>query len=161
MLKVLFICCCSQKVFLVVSHPFLDSNPFSFLFFSFFFFFFFLSSLLHLFTFTMAKKKSKQGEGINAKLSLAIKSGKYVLGYKSTRKALRSGEAKLVILASNTPTLRKSELEYYALLSKTLVEHYKNDNIALGTAVGRYHRVGVLAITDPGDSDIIMSLAPQ
>lgn len=59
------------------------------------------------------------------------------LGYKSTLKTLRTGKAKLVVLASNTPALRKSEIEYYALLSKTLVEHYKGDNIALGTACGK------------------------
>ena len=81
-----------------------------------------------------------------------------VLGYKMTLKALRSGKAKLVILASNTPPLRKSEIEYYALLSKTLVEHYKGDNIALGTACGKYFRVCTMAITDPGDSDIIRSV---
>lgn len=33
------------------------------------------------------------------------------LGYKSTLKMLRSGKAKLVIIAGNTPPLRKSELE--------------------------------------------------
>ena len=75
-----------------------------------------------------------------------------------TLKVLRSGKAKLVILASNTPPLRKSEIEYYALLSKTLVEHYKGDNIALGTACGKYFRVCTMAITDPGDSDIIRSV---
>lgn len=32
-------------------------------------------------------------ENINSKLSLVIKSGKYVLGYKASLKALRSGEA--------------------------------------------------------------------
>jgi large subunit ribosomal protein L30e len=37
----------------------------------------------------MVKKAST--ENINSKLSLVIKSGKYVLGYKSTLKALRSG----------------------------------------------------------------------
>lgn len=31
--------------------------------------------------------------------------------YKSTLKALRSGKAKLILIASNTPPLRKSELE--------------------------------------------------
>ena len=35
------------------------------------------------------------------------------LGYKSTLKSLRSGKAKLIIIAGNTPPLRKSELEYY------------------------------------------------
>lgn len=33
------------------------------------------------------------------------------LGYKSTIKTLRSGKAKLVIIAANAPPLRKSELE--------------------------------------------------
>ena len=83
----------------------------------------------------------------------------YQLGYKTTLKTLRTGKAKLVIMASNTPPLRKSEIEYYALLSKTLVEHYKGDNIALGTACGKYFRVCTLAITDPGDSDIVRSVS--
>merc|ERR1712146_461088 len=97
--------------------------------------------------------------GINQKFVLVMKLGKYVFGYKSTFKALRSGKAKLVILASNTPPLRKSEIEYYALLSRSLVEHYKGDNIALGTACGKYFRVCTMAITDAGDSDIIRSVA--
>jgi len=33
----------------------------------------------------------------------------------------------------------------------------KIDNIDLGTACGKYFRVGVLSITDAGDSDIIKS----
>ena len=33
------------------------------------------------------------------------------LGYKSSLKALRQGKAKLVLIAGNTPPLRKSELE--------------------------------------------------
>lgn len=77
-------------------------------------------------------EKKRGGEGINTKLALVMKSGKYTLGYKSTLKTLRSGKAKLIVMANNTPALRKSEIEYYALLSKTLVEHYKGDNIALG-----------------------------
>jgi large subunit ribosomal protein L30e len=32
--------------------------------------------------------------------------------------------AKLVIIAGNCPPLRKSEIEYYAMLSKTGVHHY-------------------------------------
>ena len=34
-----------------------------------------------------------------------------VLGYKSTLKSLRTGKAKLILIAANTPPLRKSELE--------------------------------------------------
>ncbi|MBN3271511.1 RL30 protein, partial [Polyodon spathula] len=79
-----------------------------------------------------------------------MKSGKYVLGYKQTLKMIRQGKAKLVILANNTPALRKSEIEYYAMLAKTGVHHYSGNNIELGTACGKYFRVCTLAIIDPG-----------
>jgi ribosomal protein L30E len=122
-------------------------------------------------------------------------------------------------VSGNLPAVRKSEIEYYAMLSKTGVHHYSGseffahgawglrmalaaqaqracagkiaasgcgrrrrqgralshrcrapdpaipppntprppDNVDLGTACGKYFRVSVLAITDPGDSDIIKS----
>lgn len=104
---------------------------------------------------------------------MVTKSGKYCLGYKQTLKTLRSGKAKLVIISSNTPSLRfvfnnyfsikkfrKSEIEYYAMLSKTGVHEYHGNNIDLGTACGKLFHVSMLSITDPGDSDIIRSM-PQ
>ena len=75
-----------------------------------------------------------------------MKSGKALLGYKSTLKSLRQGKcgrpapaiargaaaragptpraAKLVLISNNCPPLRKSEIEYYAMLAKTGVHHY-------------------------------------
>lgn len=48
----------------------------------------------------MAVKKSKsEAQNIGTKLALVIKSGKVVLGYKSTLKALRGGKAKLILIA--------------------------------------------------------------
>jgi ribosomal protein L30E len=58
--------------------------------------------------------------------------------------------AKLVIIANNCPPLRKSEIEYYAMLAKCGVYHYNGNNIDLGTACGKYFRVSTLVITDPG-----------
>ena len=56
---------------------------------------------------------------------------KVTMGYKSTLKTLRQGKSKLVLISNNTPALRKSEIEYYAMLannnksgSKTQVHHY-------------------------------------
>merc|ERR1712187_142844 len=111
--------------------------------------------------FTMAPVKKKGNESINSRLALVMKSGKYTLGYRSTLKTLRQGKAKLVIIGTNTPQLRKSEIEYYAMLSKTGVHHYTGNNIELGTACGKYFRVSVLSITDPGDSDIIRSMPTE
>jgi len=64
----------------------------------------------------------------------------------------------LVIISNNTPPLRKSEIEYYAMLAKTGVHHYSGNNIELGSVCGKYFRVGTLTITDPGDSDIIKTM---
>uniref|UniRef100_A0A6Q2YPB8 Large ribosomal subunit protein eL30 n=1 Tax=Esox lucius TaxID=8010 RepID=A0A6Q2YPB8_ESOLU len=98
-----------------------------------------------------AKKTKKSLESINSRLQLVMKSGKYVLGYKQSQKMIRQGKAKLVILANNCPALRKSEVEYYAMLAKTGVHHYSGNNIELGTACGKYFRVCTLAIIDPGE----------
>ena len=105
-----------------------------------------------------AKKQKKTNESINSRLALVMKSGKFVLGYKQTLKTLRNSKSKLVIIANNTPPLRKSEIEYYAMLAKTGVHHYTGNNIELGTACGKYFRVCTLSITDPGDSDIIRTM---
>ncbi|KAI0388536.1 50S ribosomal protein L30e-like protein [Xylariaceae sp. FL0594] len=101
------------------------------------------------------KKTRKDANSINSKLALVMKSGKVTLGYKSSIKSLRSGKAKLVIIASNTPPLRKSELEYYSMLSKTPVHHFEGTNIELGTSLGKLYSCSTMTILDAGDSDIL------
>mmetsp|Transcript_8210 Transcript_8210/g.20477 ORF Transcript_8210/g.20477 Transcript_8210/m.20477 type:complete len:110 (+) Transcript_8210:102-431(+) len=108
----------------------------------------------------MGKKKNTT-ENITAKLTLVIKSGKYTTGYKSTLKSLRTGRTKLILIAGNCPPLRKSELEYYAMLSKCTVHHFAGSNIDLGIASGKQYRVSTMCITDPGDSDILKTVSPE
>jgi large subunit ribosomal protein L30e len=97
----------------------------------------------------------KSQENMNQKLGLVIKSGKYKLGkhsperpqyhrlsrkylshvwigYKSAIKSLRQGQSKLIIIANNCPAIRRTELEYYAMLSKSQVHHFDGNNIELG-----------------------------
>lgn len=78
-----------------------------------------------------------------------MKSGKVTMGTKSTLKALRSGKAKLILIAANAPPLRKSELEYVcacayscslwtkltkskqmAMLAKCPVHHFAGNNVS-------------------------------
>ena len=101
------------------------------------------------------KKTKKTVESINSKIQLVMKSGKTALGYKTSIKALRSNKAKMVLIASNTPPLRKSEVEYYALLAKCNVHHYAGNNSELGTACGKFYRVSMVTVIDAGDSDIL------
>ncbi|CAN1307299.1 60S ribosomal protein L30 [Linum perenne] len=105
-----------------------------------------------------AKKTKKTHESINNRLALVMKSGKYTLGYKTVLKTLRNSKGKLIIIANNCPPLRKSEIEYYAMLSKVGVHHYSGNNVELGTACGKYYRVCCLSIIDAGDSDIIKNM---
>ncbi|OQD74343.1 hypothetical protein PENDEC_c011G00871 [Penicillium decumbens] len=99
--------------------------------------------------------KTKSGENISSRLALVMKSGKVTMGNKSTMKTLRSGKAKLILISANCPPLRKSELEYYAMLAKTPVHHFNGNNIELGTACGKLFRCSVMAVLDAGDSDIL------
>lgn len=41
------------------------------------------------------------------------------------------------------------------MLTRTAVHHYNGTNIDLGTACGKYFRVGTMSVIDAGDSDII------
>jgi len=103
----------------------------------------------------MAPKTKKSSDTISSRLALVMKSGRVSLGYVSTIKALRTGRAKLVLIAGNTPPLRKSELEYYAMLSKTPVHHFAGNNIELGTACGKLFRCSTMVVLEAGDSDIL------
>ncbi|KAF3447317.1 hypothetical protein FNV43_RR12503 [Rhamnella rubrinervis] len=94
------------------------------------------------------KKTKKSHESINNRLALVMKSGKYT----------RLQDRKLIIISNNCPPLRKSEIEYYAMLSKIGVHHYNGNNVDLGTACMESISVSCLSIIDPGDSDIIKSL---
>jgi large subunit ribosomal protein L30e len=47
------------------------------------------------------------------------------------------------------------------MLAKVDVVHYSGSNIDLGTACGKFFRVGSVSILDPGDSDITNSEAAE
>ena len=94
---------------------------------------------------------------MNSRLKLVMKSGKAILGYKSGLKSHRTGKSKMVLIASNCPPLRKSEVEYLAMLAKTQVHHYSGDNTELGTACGKLFNCSVVSVLDGGDSDILSS----
>uniref|UniRef100_A0A1I8FQL2 60S ribosomal protein L30 n=1 Tax=Macrostomum lignano TaxID=282301 RepID=A0A1I8FQL2_9PLAT len=99
------------------------------------------------------RKESKQKAAARRISTLAWRfPGKVVLGLRQTLKSLRQGKAKLVILASNTPALRKSTIEYYSMLSKSGVHHYIGNNIEFGhLACGRHFKICSMAVLDAGD----------
>ena len=103
-------------------------------------------------------KKLAAQDNVNPRLKLVVKSGKFCLGLQQTLNTLRRGKSQLVLISNNCPALMRSQVEYYAHLAGVGVHHYKGSNIELGTACGQFFRVGVMSITDPGDSDIVRSM---
>jgi len=88
---------------------------------------------------------------IEKALRRALKTGKVYLGSKRTIKALKSGEAKLVVMASNCPTDVRQEIEKYG---KPIVT-FNGTNMELGAICGKPFSVAALAIVDAGESEIL------
>ena len=84
-------------------------------------------------------------------LRKAMKTGKVFLGSKRTIKALKNGEAKLVVIASNCPDEVRMEVEKYSVP----VVEFKGTNMELGAVCGKPFSVAVPAIADAGESEIL------
>merc|ERR1712062_12132 len=105
--------------------------------------------------------QNKQQEGVKSVLAVVMRSGKVSLGYKSTLKAIRKSKAKLIFISNNCPTVRKTQLEYYAVLAGIKTILYDGNNVDLGSACGKFYRVTCLSIIDPGDSDILAEVTTE
>ena len=88
---------------------------------------------------------------INKSLRLAIDSGEVHVGSKQACKAVESGKAKLVIIASNCP-------EYAAEMArsgKSAVHSFTGNNSVLGAACGKPFPISMVAILKEGKSDVL------
>jgi len=87
-------------------------------------------------------------------VSLATKAGKTVSGEFSTEKAVKSGYAKLVIVANdasdNTKKKFKNMCDFYSVPT-----YFYEDKDTLGHAMGKEFRAS-LAITDAGFAEGVM-----
>nr|CBH28901.1 60S RIBOSOMAL PROTEIN L30 [Anncaliia algerae] len=101
----------------------------------------------------MAKKKQVL-EGISFKLPLAIKTGKYAVGYRQTLRLLRKNEVKYLVVAANFPSVLRKKLEYYsALLGDLPLTIYSGNNNELAKLCEFKHRASVVSILDEGEAD--------
>ena len=83
----------------------------------------------------VSRVQKKALEGVNARLTLVMKSGKYQLGIKETIRSMRTGKAQMVILSENTPPLRRSQIEYLAMLGGVKVLHYAGSFVLISECV--------------------------
>merc|ERR1712244_114017 len=105
----------------------------------------------------MGRNKQTGQGALNARLKL-VKSGKYCVGWNETLRAIRANKAKLILMANNTPGLRRSELEYYCMLGRVPIIHYDGTNNDLGRACGKLFAGSVMSVIEAGDSDILKAI---
>ncbi|GCA64659.1 ribosomal protein L30e, partial [Kipferlia bialata] len=58
------------------------------------------------------------------------------------------------LISNNTPALRRSQLEYVAMLANVNIHIYSQSSRELGTAVGKPFNVSVMTVIDAGDADL-------
>lgn len=106
----------------------------------------------------MSKKVKTNVSTIASQLPLVIKTGKYYVGFRKTLSTLVDQTCKYIILTSNYPSIKKMQLEYYALLAgKVPVYMFEGTNRDLATLCGAEFRMGVISILDDGEADLIRS----
>jgi len=84
---------------------------------------------------------------IEKALRKALKAGKVYLGSKRTLKALRNGEARLVVVAANCPKEVKERIESFNVPVVT----FNGTNMELGAVCGKPFSVAALAILEAED----------
>ncbi len=90
---------------------------------------------------------------LDRSLRRAIETGDVALGTKSALQAVQKKKAKLVVASRNPPPGVVEQLRQAA--SPPPLFLFPGTNQELGTACGKPFSVGILAVLDPGDSDVL------
>jgi large subunit ribosomal protein L30e len=84
-----------------------------------------------------------------------LKDGELIIGDKQVKKALLSGKAKMVIVASNASDAIKQDMSRYAQLSEIKYYEYPDSSTELGYKCAKPFPVLTIAIKNEGGSDIL------
>lgn len=82
-------------------------------------------------------------------LKTATATGDVRIGLAETKKALKKGEAKLIVVSTNCPSSEVSSG------SSPRVLVFQGTNVELGSACGKPFSISALAIVNPGESNIL------
>ncbi|MFH1774245.1 MAG: 50S ribosomal protein L30e, partial [Methanobacteriota archaeon] len=91
---------------------------------------------------------------VGKSIRAAVDTGKVILGERETLRAVRNGEVRLVIMASNCPSALKEKLMHHAKILSVHVYEYPGSSLELGSACGKPFTVSILGVVEAGDSDI-------
>lgn len=91
---------------------------------------------------------------VGKSIRAAVDTGKVIFGERETLRAVRNGDIKLVVMASNCPYNLKGELAHHAKISGAHVYEYAGTSVELGSTCGKPFVVSMLGVVEAGDSDI-------
>ena len=101
------------------------------------------------------KTKKEKEKPITSAIRLAVESGKVEFGARTGMKASLLGQAKLFVMASNTPSEIRQKVEQYCGVSKIPLIVFEGTSMELGSVCGKPFPVTVLSVMDPGASTIM------
>ena len=86
---------------------------------------------------------------ISKVLRSTILTGKVLIGTKQTLEAVTNGKAQVVVVSSNCPQ------ETLVQIKGVPVVKYPGSVVDLGVACGKPFSIAVMAVLEPGDSEIL------
>jgi len=92
---------------------------------------------------------------VDKAIATAVKTGKVVFGANEAIRSAKTGKARLIVVASNSPSQIRENLQYYGKLSQIPVVNYTGNSIDLGMVCGRRFAVAAFTVKETGDSDIL------
>ena len=86
---------------------------------------------------------------INKVLRSVISTGKVIIGTKQTINAVKDGKVQVVVISSNCPEKTLDEIKGVPIVK------YPESRVEMGVACGKPFPITVMAVEEPGDSDIL------
>ncbi len=92
---------------------------------------------------------------LNNDLRLVIDTGKYTLGNREVVRSITESTAKAIVLASKGKKSIVEDILHMCKVADIRVISYNGNSIELGALCGKPYAVNVLAINEPGNSNIL------
>lgn len=92
---------------------------------------------------------------VSRKIVQAVATGKVIIGTEKSLKAVKRGQAKLVIVASNCSRDALADIKQYSKLADIQLQVFDGDSTMLGLACGKPFSVNMLVVVEPGNSNIL------
>lgn len=98
---------------------------------------------------------------LESEIKNVLKSGKVILGFNRSLKAVMLGRAKALIIASKIPKSYGDDIRKYATLSNIPVINFPGSSKDLGLVCGKPFPISTIAILDLGDSRLLSFISSE